>query len=60
MFWGFAFVILLQSPDGDLIDCVLSHQQPAFDHPKLRGHTPLVISPTHSTQTMSLLLDFFL
>ncbi|KAL9314103.1 hypothetical protein ACSQ67_019555 [Phaseolus vulgaris] len=29
------------SPDGDLIDCVLSHQQPAFDHPKLRGHTPL-------------------
>ncbi|CAJ1974894.1 unnamed protein product [Sphenostylis stenocarpa] len=31
----------IQSPDGDLIDCVLSHQQPAFDHPKLRGHTPL-------------------
>ncbi|WVZ20732.1 hypothetical protein V8G54_008054 [Vigna mungo] len=29
------------SPDGDLIDCVLSHQQPAFDHPKLRNHTPL-------------------
>ncbi|KAI5407125.1 hypothetical protein KIW84_053398 [Lathyrus oleraceus] len=31
----------IQSPDGDLIDCVLSHQQPAFDHPKLKGHTPL-------------------
>ncbi|TKY73527.1 hypothetical protein E2542_SST02279 [Spatholobus suberectus] len=29
------------SPDGDLIDCVLSHQQPAFDHPELRGQTPL-------------------
>ncbi|MCH97243.1 hypothetical protein A2U01_0018236, partial [Trifolium medium] len=29
------------SLDGDLIDCVLTHQQPAFDHPKLKGHTPL-------------------
>jgi len=37
-------VPLLQSPDGDLIDCVLSHQQPAFDHPLLRGQRPLVIS----------------
>ncbi|KAJ0755132.1 putative neprosin [Helianthus annuus] len=27
----------IQSPDGDLIDCVLSHLQPAFDHPKLKG-----------------------
>lgn len=45
------FVILLQSPDGDLIDCVLSHQQPAFDNPKLRGHKILVISATHSCQT---------
>ncbi|XP_057949079.1 protein neprosin-like [Malania oleifera] len=31
----------IQSPDGDLIDCVLSHQQPAFDHPKLKGQKPL-------------------
>ncbi|XP_020227142.1 uncharacterized protein LOC109808517 [Cajanus cajan] len=31
----------IQSPDGDLIDCVLSHQQPAFDHPDLRGQKPL-------------------
>lgn len=31
----------IQSPDGDLIDCVLSHQQPAFDHPKLKGHKPM-------------------
>ncbi|KAB2054920.1 hypothetical protein ES319_A11G000600v1 [Gossypium barbadense] len=27
----------IQSPDGDIIDCVLSHLQPAFDHPELRG-----------------------
>ncbi|MED6197966.1 hypothetical protein PIB30_061765 [Stylosanthes scabra] len=31
----------IQSPDGDLIDCVLSHQQPAFDHPTLKGQKPL-------------------
>ncbi|KAK8687329.1 hypothetical protein V6N13_086154 [Hibiscus sabdariffa] len=29
------------SPDGDIIDCVLSHLQPAFDHPELRGKEPL-------------------
>ncbi|KAK4350550.1 hypothetical protein RND71_029863 [Anisodus tanguticus] len=27
----------IKSPDGDLIDCVLSHLQPAFDHPQLKG-----------------------
>ncbi|XP_060213987.1 protein neprosin-like isoform X2 [Lycium barbarum] len=31
----------IKSPDGDLIDCVLSHQQPAFDHPQLKGQKPL-------------------
>ncbi|XP_076900151.1 protein neprosin-like [Bidens hawaiensis] len=31
----------IQSPDGDLIDCVATHLQPAFDHPKLRGQKPL-------------------
>lgn len=31
----------IQSPDGDVIDCVLSHLQPAFDHPELRGKKPL-------------------
>ncbi|THU71662.1 hypothetical protein C4D60_Mb04t03840 [Musa balbisiana] len=31
----------VQSPDGDLIDCVPSHLQPAFDHPKLKGLKPL-------------------
>uniref|UniRef100_A0A0D3EK32 Neprosin PEP catalytic domain-containing protein n=1 Tax=Oryza barthii TaxID=65489 RepID=A0A0D3EK32_9ORYZ len=28
------------SPDGDVIDCVPAHLQPAFDHPKLRGQKP--------------------
>ncbi|KAJ8438526.1 hypothetical protein Cgig2_024615 [Carnegiea gigantea] len=31
----------IQSVDGDLIDCVLAHQQPAFDHPLLKGQKPL-------------------
>ncbi|XP_031287706.1 uncharacterized protein LOC116146455 [Pistacia vera] len=31
----------IQSPDGDVIDCVLSHLQPAFDHPELKGQKPL-------------------
>ncbi|XP_052184153.1 uncharacterized protein LOC127796181 [Diospyros lotus] len=31
----------IQSPDGDLIDCVESHLQPAFDHPQLKGQKPL-------------------
>ncbi|XP_038722353.1 uncharacterized protein LOC120014465, partial [Tripterygium wilfordii] len=28
-----------KSPDGDIIDCVLIHNQPAFDHPLLKNHT---------------------
>lgn len=35
-------VLGLQSPDGDVIDCVPSHLQPAFDHPQLKGQKPLV------------------
>ncbi|KAB2097413.1 hypothetical protein ES319_A01G169400v1 [Gossypium barbadense] len=31
----------IQSPDGDIIDCVLLRHQPAFDHPKLKGKKPL-------------------
>lgn len=31
----------IQSPDGDLIDCVPAHLQPAFDHPRLHGQRPL-------------------
>ncbi|KAL5220758.1 hypothetical protein ABZP36_025471 [Zizania latifolia] len=33
----------IQSPDGDLIDCVAAHLQLAFDHPRLRGQRPLVM-----------------
>ncbi|KAI5068423.1 hypothetical protein GOP47_0016768 [Adiantum capillus-veneris] len=29
----------IQSADGDVIDCVPMEQQPAFDHPLLKGHT---------------------
>jgi hypothetical protein len=32
----------LQSPDGDVIDCVPAHLQPAFEHPKLRSQKPEV------------------
>lgn len=35
----------IQSPDGDLIDCVPAHLQPAFDHPRLRGQRPLAGPP---------------
>nr|GEX51697.1 hypothetical protein CTI12_AA409030 [Tanacetum cinerariifolium] len=31
------FVKSIKSPDGDIIDCVLIHLQPTFDHPKLKG-----------------------
>ncbi|KAG6398780.1 hypothetical protein SASPL_140250 [Salvia splendens] len=30
-----------KSPDGDIFDCVLTHQQPAFDHPLLQGQMPM-------------------
>ncbi|KAL4198477.1 hypothetical protein AMTRI_Chr03g46090 [Amborella trichopoda] len=29
----------IKSPDGDTIDCVRTHHQPAFDHPFLKNHT---------------------
>ncbi|KAK8933633.1 hypothetical protein KSP39_PZI015370 [Platanthera zijinensis] len=29
----------IQSPDGDIIDCVHIARQPAFDHPYLKNHT---------------------
>ncbi|MBA0696488.1 hypothetical protein Goari_003035 [Gossypium aridum] len=34
------WLVRMQSPDGDVIDCVLSHLQPAFDHPALQGQKP--------------------
>ena len=35
---------LIQSPDGDIIDCVDINKQPAFDHPLLKNHTIQVTS----------------
>lgn len=32
------FVVVKQSPDGDIIDCVPISKQPAFDHPFLKDH----------------------
>lgn len=46
-------VFLLQSPDGDVIDCVLSYLQHAFDHPMLKGHKPLVIFHLFPWETVS-------
>ncbi|XAR67997.1 hypothetical protein NMG60_11002967 [Bertholletia excelsa] len=31
----------IQSPEGDVIDCVATYLQPAFDHPLLKGRKPL-------------------
>ena len=43
-FFDYMFVnfMLNQSPDGDIIDCVLIHLQPAFDLPQLKGTFPMV------------------
>ena len=46
--------LYFQSPDGDVMDCVPSHLQPAFDHPELKGQRPLVVQ-YNATQ-----LNFFL
>lgn len=47
-------LLMVQSPDGDLIDCVHSHQQPAFDHPQLKGQRPLVFKPELSPKLLIL------
>lgn len=36
---------ILQSEDGDIIDCVDIYKQPAFDHPALKNHTLQVLFP---------------
>ncbi|CAN6373637.1 unnamed protein product [Urochloa humidicola] len=36
----------IQSPDGDVIDCVHISKQPAFDHPFLKNHT-ILMQPYH-------------
>ena len=31
-------LLIYQSPDGEIIDCVDKWKQPAFDHPLLKDH----------------------
>ncbi|PKI39083.1 hypothetical protein CRG98_040507, partial [Punica granatum] len=31
-------VLTIESPDGDIIDCVHKREQPALDHPLLKNH----------------------
>eukprot|EP01018_Ginkgo_biloba_P008917 Gb_12467 [translate_table: standard] len=50
-----------RSPDGDIIDCVLAHQQPAFDHPQLKGRraqVPPERPKGHKTAEKSALKNF--
>lgn len=42
LFLSSVSILLIQSPDGDAIDCVRIDKQPAFDHPQLIGQQPLV------------------
>ncbi|XP_066337548.1 protein neprosin-like [Miscanthus floridulus] len=37
----------IESPDGDIIDCVHISKQPAFDHPLLENHTIQMMPPCH-------------
>ncbi|KAJ9564940.1 hypothetical protein OSB04_000906 [Centaurea solstitialis] len=46
-----SFVKTIQSPDGDIIDCVLTHLQPAFERPELRRQVPLEEPEPSSWQT---------
>ncbi|CAH8392129.1 unnamed protein product [Eruca vesicaria subsp. sativa] len=48
-------LVSVKSEDGDIIDCVPIHSQPAFDHPLLKNHTiqmrPSFIPESTSTYT---------
>ncbi|KAJ4892289.1 hypothetical protein Rs2_32037 [Raphanus sativus] len=48
-------LLSIKSEDGDIIDCVPIHSQPAFDHPLLKNHTiqmrPSFIPESTSTYT---------
>ncbi|MFS7892314.1 putative neprosin [Helianthus anomalus] len=39
------FVKSIKSPDGDIIDCVLFHLQPAFDLPELKNKISVMVQP---------------
>ncbi|TVU04395.1 hypothetical protein EJB05_50024, partial [Eragrostis curvula] len=45
-------VTSIQSPDGDIIDCVHISKQPAFDHPFLKNHT-MQIRPSYHPGRLS-------
>ncbi|KAL6142933.1 hypothetical protein ACLB2K_061208 [Fragaria x ananassa] len=38
-------VMTIQSPDGDIIDCVHKRKQPALDHPLLKNHKIQKVAP---------------
>ncbi|KAE8710340.1 translational activator GCN1-like [Hibiscus syriacus] len=38
-------VITIESPDGDIIDCVHKKKQPALDHPLLKNHKIQKVAP---------------
>ncbi|KAM3280334.1 hypothetical protein ACQJBY_047237 [Aegilops geniculata] len=44
-------VASIQSPDGDIIDCVHILEQPAFDHPLLKNHT-IQMCPSYNPKGM--------
>ncbi|RVX11402.1 hypothetical protein CK203_019676 [Vitis vinifera] len=38
-------VMTIESPDGDIIDCIDKWKQPAFDHPLLKNHKLQLVPP---------------
>ncbi|CAD6252406.1 unnamed protein product [Miscanthus lutarioriparius] len=42
----------IQSPDGDIIDCVHVSKQPAFDHPLLKNHT-IQMRPSYHPRSLN-------
>ncbi|KAJ0763294.1 putative neprosin activation peptide [Helianthus annuus] len=46
------FVKSIKSPDGDIIDCVLFHLQPAFDLPELKNKISVMVSNTMRIYTL--------
>lgn len=48
--------MILQSGDGDIIDCVDIKKQPAFDHPLMKNH---VIKVWHSSCVYFYIYKFY-
>ncbi|XP_044477006.1 uncharacterized protein LOC123204423 [Mangifera indica] len=42
-------VVTIESPDGDIIDCVHKRKQPALDHPLLKNHKIQKVPPVMPT-----------